>query len=298
MHKILGVIILLLTMVFIGCDNEDVSPKIEYRVINNSDKIATITILKAEGVTIEEFVLNAEDIIVVWQFRDTPLFDSRGIFYEVYLGDKFAYGCDKRPLDMASPFPGREVNHKKVKYGSCTTYSLFIWCGDELCENQCYNQYNESRKEDDRSNACPDDNKFCHSHDGMDWSQASSYYMGWYDGEAYCKDIGGRLPTISELRTLIQNCPQTEYPKPEGQDPWCDAVEDENNEAFVFDQSACNPDCEGDLNVFGYTCSFGSSSMAANGRNVAVSFKSGAVKAGIFEWSHRVICVKKQEENL
>ncbi len=37
-----------------------------------------------------------------------------------------------------------------------------------------------------------------------------------------CKDIGGRVPTISELRALFQDSPQTEYPKPEDQNPRCD----------------------------------------------------------------------------
>jgi len=57
--------------------------------------------------------------------------------------------------------------------------------------------------------ACPENNKFCHSHDGLDWSDASGKSMSWYDAIQYCKDIGGRLPKISELRKLIQNCPAT-----------------------------------------------------------------------------------------
>jgi len=50
---------------------------------------------------------------------------------------------------------------------------------------------------------------------GLHWSSRSSNEMKWYDAVNYCKTLneGGysnwRLPTISELRTLIQNCPNT-----------------------------------------------------------------------------------------
>ncbi|MFO7735877.1 MAG: hypothetical protein R6W70_06625, partial [bacterium] len=33
--------------------------------------------------------------------------------------------------------------------------------------------------------------------------------MNHHEATAYCEDNGWRLPTISELRTLIQNCPDT-----------------------------------------------------------------------------------------
>jgi len=57
---------------------------------------------------------------------------------------------------------------------------------------------------------CTGSDKFCHSHDGLNWSDASSSSMTWNEAITYCEDLGGRLPTISELRTLIQNCPGTE----------------------------------------------------------------------------------------
>lgn len=58
--------------------------------------------------------------------------------------------------------------------------------------------------------SCPDSNKFCHSHDGLNWSDVGYLFVDWDYAMFYCKDLGGRLPTISELRTLIQNCPETE----------------------------------------------------------------------------------------
>ncbi len=57
---------------------------------------------------------------------------------------------------------------------------------------------------------CPDNNKFCYEHNGLFWSYKAPNAMNWYDATTYCQNLGGRLPTISELRTLIQNCPATE----------------------------------------------------------------------------------------
>ena len=42
------------------------------------------------------------------------------------------------------------------------------------------------------------------------WSDVSSDEMTQNDAIDYCKDMGARLPTIDELRALIQNCPFTE----------------------------------------------------------------------------------------
>jgi hypothetical protein len=43
----------------------------------------------------------------------------------------------------------------------------------------------------------------------LDWLDQAPDKMTWNKAKEYCKDLGGRLPTISELRTLIQNCPDT-----------------------------------------------------------------------------------------
>mgnify|MGYP001311070331 FL=1 len=57
---------------------------------------------------------------------------------------------------------------------------------------------------------CPDSNKFCYEYASLNWSDISSNSMYWDAAVTYCENIGGRIPTISELRTLIQNCPATE----------------------------------------------------------------------------------------
>jgi hypothetical protein len=42
---------------------------------------------------------------------------------------------------------------------------------------------------------------------GYCWSNVSSNQMFWATAGLYCQDMGGRLPTISELRLLVKNCP-------------------------------------------------------------------------------------------
>jgi hypothetical protein len=50
-------------------------------------------------------------------------------------------------------------------------------------------------------------------HKGLEWSCVKDW----------CSENSGfTFPTIQELRTLIQNCPEVEYPKPEGLDSWCE----------------------------------------------------------------------------
>ncbi len=58
------------------------------------------------------------------------------------------------------------------------------------------------------NDVCPDTNFFCREHDGRYWSDPWPSKETWTSG--WCKSKGGRLPTISELRMLVQNCPSTE----------------------------------------------------------------------------------------
>jgi hypothetical protein len=44
----------------------------------------------------------------------------------------------------------------------------------------------------------------------LTWSYVADNRMTQYKAEDYCEDIGGRLPTVSEFRTLIQNCSLTQ----------------------------------------------------------------------------------------
>ena len=61
----------------------------------------------------------------------------------------------------------------------------------------------------DTGATCIGSDKFCHSYDGLYWSDAPSDKMTWDDAITYCENLGGRLPNITELRTIIINCPGT-----------------------------------------------------------------------------------------
>jgi len=57
---------------------------------------------------------------------------------------------------------------------------------------------------------CTGSNKFCNSNDGtLWWSDVYIEGLDWTMANNYCEILGGRLPTISELRTLVKNCSGT-----------------------------------------------------------------------------------------
>ncbi|HPS31772.1 MAG TPA: DUF1566 domain-containing protein [bacterium] len=54
-----------------------------------------------------------------------------------------------------------------------------------------------------------DEGDFSYEHNGLYWSDISDDYMTWDEAVTYCENLGGRLPNITELRTIIINCPGT-----------------------------------------------------------------------------------------
>lgn len=105
---------------------------------------------------------------------------------------------------------------------------------------------------------------FPHSHKGLCWSEASPNLVLYSNAISYCDGLGGRLPKIQELRMLIKECPQTEFPRPSGQSGWC-AIEDPGKLNSETDHtSACNAcvaDASGKYSLFsdrGYFWSFSS----------------------------------------
>lgn len=81
------------------------------------------------------------------------------------------------------------------------------------------------------------------------WSDRSANAMTWSNAITYCEGLGGRLPNIQELRMLIKECPKNEYPKPAGQDPWCE-VEDPGN-LGGSSCTECGSDSSGKYSIFG-----------------------------------------------
>lgn len=55
---------------------------------------------------------------------------------------------------------------------------------------------------------CPSSDMLCHEHDGLYWSDLFTF-IKWETSGNFCGQFAGRLPTISELRSLVQNCPDT-----------------------------------------------------------------------------------------
>ncbi len=64
----------------------------------------------------------------------------------------------------------------------------------------------EKLKEEEEGKKSP----FPHRHAGLNWSDQAPEGKSRIEAIRYCQSMGGRLPTISELRTLIQNCPATQ----------------------------------------------------------------------------------------
>lgn len=94
---------------------------------------------------------------------------------------------------------------------------------------------------------------------GNMWSSKSKYNYSWEDAFSYCENLGEggysdwHLPTVNELRTLIQHCPNQEA------DGLCNM-----NDACLTDESRCEYDvdhclCCGDTYV-GYYDKFGDGS--------------------------------------
>lgn len=96
------------------------------------------------------------------------------------------------------------------------------------------------------------------------WSSKRSEEILWDDAVSYCENLdeGGhsdwRLPTICELRSLIQNCPETEI------DGSCGITDDCLNltECLNTDCIACNNNGGHDYSKFGDLYGFWSSSEA------------------------------------
>ena len=132
---------------------------------------------------------------------------------------------------------------------------------------------------------------FPNEHDSLNWSDASSSFMTWDEAVTYCENLGGRLPTISELRTLIQNCSGTETGGECGVTDACLSDDNCGNDAC----SECENDESGKYSVFGDTAWFWTSSELSGDASLvwAVYFGNGLVH-GYYKSDHygSVRCAK------
>lgn len=81
-------------------------------------------------------------------------------------------------------------------------------------------------------------------HDGAYWSDLSSVDMTWDTAYNYCVGIGGAMPTIDELRTLVQGCPVMETGGSCG-------IVDVNASATPASCTSCTSATDGRYSVFG-----------------------------------------------
>ena len=130
------------------------------------------------------------------------------------------------------------------------------------------------------------------------WSGKSTETMLWADAVNYCKDMneGGfsdwRLPTISELRTLIQNCSKTERGGTCGVTDDCLSYSECRND----DCGGCRIDENnpGQYSKFGESGWFWSSSTRSDSTDIAwfVDFYGGYVGNASKDLGYDVRCVR------
>ena len=134
--------------------------------------------------------------------------------------------------------------------------------------------------------------KFAH----LEWSDKSSHSMNWNSAEEYCKNLpeGGhsdwRLPTISELRSLIRICSKTQIGGQCNVTDDCLSSGDCKNDAC----RGCSDGSSGKYSRFCDNGRFWSSSAKSNNTNDAwiVDFVDGSVGYGHKAYNDYVRCVR------
>lgn len=140
------------------------------------------------------------------------------------------------------------------------------------------------------------------SSSGLIWSARSSSTYTWSNAVSYCDNLteGGysdwRLPNISELRTLIQNCSGTQMPGGS-----CGVIDTGNSSTSCLSSScqgedcySCSSDSSGGHSKFGETGYFWSSSTRSDGADYAwrVNFRYGSVGYNGKTDDYSVRCVR------
>ena len=129
------------------------------------------------------------------------------------------------------------------------------------------------------------------------WTDKADSLMSWQDAQDYCNNLTAcgysdwHLPTISELRSLIQNCPATQTG---GECGVTDSCLSSSDCGVVSACSGCDSDSSGKYSKLGDTTALLSSSVLSDGSDSAwyVSFYLGSVSGYSKSHTYSVRCVR------
>jgi len=139
--------------------------------------------------------------------------------------------------------------------------------------------------------------------DGLMWSAISENFHTWEESVSYCEnltDLGyydWRLPTVNELRTLIQNCPETETG---GSCTMTDECVEENGIGSDYKPRCQNDDCRCKSMIESDYCKLGDigkywSSTEDTHYAVYVYFNNAYIGAERKTYHEYVRCVRNAE---
>ena len=203
------------------------------------------------------------------------------------LNEKCPYDCD--------------YNTGKCKDSECTTGEYL--CGESTDSEHKYASYYCEKGYWKYYKTCPGEcNKStglcevtCVQAAGKTWTEKS--YMTWQEAKDYCSKLTAcgysdwRLPTINELRTLIQNCSATQTGGECGVTDSCLSYNECCNSAC----SGCSYDYSGKYSKLGDTGFLWSSSVKSDSSDNAwyVDFYDGYVYYDGKSFTHSVRCVRQ-----
>jgi len=204
------------------------------------------------------------------------------------------YNCSAKPenakWNMVDKYTQTWDETKWTPADSVTQHSFVA--GNNSCFFSCNKGYGWNGNECFVS-GCKE--KFPYYYKGYCWSDTAPTAITWNDALSYCNGLGGRLPNIRELRMLLQNCPETEYPQMDGLTDWCQVTDTCIDSSCRNDAcSGCPVDYSGKYNVFGETGTFCSSTNYIDGANHiwTASFIYSNIGYGNKSGGHRVICIE------
>lgn len=190
---------------------------------------------------------------------------------------------------------------------ACTTQGAFRCSNNILqkCDQEEWKNFQQCTEDQDcntTTGKCDpkgdssDSENSCTKIDGNMWSPKSSSLMDWDDAVSYCDNLtecgysNWHLPTISELRTLIQNCSFTVTGGSCGVTDSCLSYSNCRNDAC----NGCSSDSSGKYSKLGDIGWFWSSSVQSDNSILvwSVSFSLGHVSSHSVANDSFVRCVR------